>query len=285
MFLIPADFELQGKGAFDPVVKRSVFAGVDGNVIKISDNAEQGKLVQEGEELIVLQNPTLGAEIERVIGDIQTTHADILGKYKLRNKLKRSSATEEAEAARLESEIAALEEKKIGLKRTLDILQEKQARLRVTSPITGQILTWQVRTMLTNRPVAKGDVLLTVADPTKDWDLELKMPEDRMGHILRAMKEQGTHELDVEYVAMTDPGVTRWGKITEIHSIAEVHGEEGEKDNVVLIRVKINKDELITPPRPGATVTAKIHCGKTSLGYSLFHDLISWFQSRVLFRF
>jgi hypothetical protein len=285
MFLIPADFELQGKGAFDPVVKRSVFAGVDGNVIKISDNAEQGRDVSEGEELIVLQNPTLGAEIERVIGDIQTAHADIVGKNFLRGKLKRSSETQEIEAARLDSEIAALEERKIGLKKQLDILREKAARLHVTSPITGQVLTWQVRTMLTNRPVAKGDVLLTVADPTKDWDLELKMPEDRMGHILRAMKEQGTHELDVEYVAMTDPGVTRWGKIKEIHSIAEVHGEEGEKDNVVLIRVKINKDELITPPRPGATVTAKIHCGKTSLGYSLFHDLISWFQSRVLFRF
>jgi hypothetical protein len=32
-------------------------------------------------------------------------------------------------------------------------------------------------------------------------------------------------------------------------------------------------------------VTAKIHCGRTSLGYSLFHDLVAWFQSRILFRF
>jgi hypothetical protein len=95
------------------------------------------------------------------------------------------------------------------------------------------------------------------------------------------MNEQGTQELDVEYIAATDPGVTRWGKIGTIQNIAEVRGEEG---NVVLVRVKIDKNDLVTAPRKGATVTAKIHCGRTSLGYSLFHDLVSWFQSRILFR-
>jgi len=285
MFFVPADFELQGRGAFDPVVKRSVFAGVDGNVIKISDKAEQGEDVREGQELIVLQNPELGAQIEGLIGEVGTAESDILGKLDMRNKMPTLTIADRVEAARLDSEIAALYTKLASSKKQLKILQEKEARLVVKSPITGQVLTWQVRTTLTNRPVMKGEVLLTVADPTKEWDLEIKMPEDRMGHILRAMEEQGTRELDVEYVAMTDPGVTRWGKIKEIHSIAEVHGEEGEKDNVVLIRVQIDKDDLVTPPRPGATVTAKIHCGKTSLGYSLFHDLISWFQSRVLFRF
>ena len=177
----------------------------------------------------------------------------------------------------------------------LQILQQKQSRLIVKSPMAGQIFTWQVRDKLENRPVEKGQVLLSVADPAQDWDLELKMPEDRMGHIMKArqelrerLRQEGASEdeiaaadLDVEYIVATDPGVTHWGKIKEIQNIAEVRGEEG---NVVLVRVKIDKNDLLTAPRRGAGVTAKIHCGSASLGYSLFHDLISWFQSRVLFR-
>ena len=53
---------------------------------------------------------------------------------------------------------------------------------------------------------------------------------------------------------------------------------------MVLIRVKIDKQQLVTPSRgQGRRCTAQIHCGRTSLGYSLFHDLIAWFQSRSCF--
>jgi hypothetical protein len=187
----------------------------------------------------------------------------------------------ELQQAQIEGDLKGETQKLESLNAQIKILNNKIERLTVRSPMKGQILTWQVRDKLENRPVEKGQVLLTVADPTQDWDLELKLPEDRMGHILRAMQEQGTEALDVEYIAATDPGVTRWGKIKSIHNIAEVQGEEG---NIVLVRVKIDKSDLLTEPRRGATVTAKIHCGRTSLGYSLFHDLISWFQSRILFR-
>jgi hypothetical protein len=156
-------------------------------------------------------------------------------------------------------------------------------RLIVRAPISGKVLTWQPRDKLMNRPVEKGQVLLTIADVTKDWDLEIKMAEDRMGHILRAMEDSGSKELKVEYVVATDPNVTYVGTIKEVHSIAEVHGEEG---NVVLIRVKIDDpSQLVTPPRPGATVQAQIYCGRSSLGYRMFHDLIAWWQSKVMFRF
>ncbi len=36
--------------------------------------------------------------------------------------------------------------------------------------------------------------------------------------------------------------------------------------------------------RPGATVTAKVYCGRRSLGYVWFHDLLAFVQSRILFR-
>ena len=40
---------------------------------------------------------------------------------------------------------------------------------------------------------------------------------------------------------------------------------------------------FLKDPRPGASVTAKVHCGRRSIGYVWLHDLFEWFQSRVLF--
>lgn len=52
----------------------------------------------------------------------------------------------------------------------------------------------------------------------------------------------------------------------------------------MLIKVAIDKREL-PDPRPGATVTAKIYCGRRPLGYVYLHDLIAFIQSRIIFRY
>ena len=86
----------------------------------------------------------------------------------------------------------------------------------------------------------------------------------------------------MKYITNAKPGTTHLGTIKEIHRTAEIRGEEG---NTVLIRVAINKSELGSDLRPGADVTAKVRCGRASIGYSLFHDLFSFVQAKILFRF
>ncbi len=298
MFLIPADFELHARGTLEPVLKRDIFAGVEGTVVNISNRAEQGTDVTEGEPLITLENSDLANSITELVGRIESTKKKITGLTRQHSTMKQKPY-DPAQLAHLESEIAESKQIVKSYQNQYDIAVQKSQRLVVASPLAGTVLTWKASEKLIGRPVEKGQVLLSVADPTGDWELELKMPEDRMGHIVRAQRalreaNAGTsaspsdqQALTVEYIVATDPGNTHYGTIREIHSIAEVHGEDG---NVVLIRVTINKKDITienseSRPRPGATVTAKIHCGRTSLGYSLFHDLVSWFQSRVLFRF
>jgi hypothetical protein len=120
------------------------------------------------------------------------------------------------------------------------------------------------------------------------------MPEDRMGHILNARRQlQGKNpagaslaDLRVTFILATHPDLELSGTIKDIHTIAEVQGEEG---NIVLIKVAIDAKKMkelgINDLRPGATVMAKVHCGKTSVGYAWFHDVIAFVQSRVLFKF
>ncbi len=139
--------------------------------------------------------------------------------------------------------------------------------------------TWKVHELLINRPVTHGALLVTLVEPDGDWELELRMPEDRLGFITEAQAELGK-DLDVEYIAATNPGVTLQGKVQEVHSSAEVRGEDG---NTVLIDVAINKDD-VPVRRDGAGVTAQVHCGRAAIGYVWFHDLVSFVQSKILFR-
>jgi hypothetical protein len=87
--------------------------------------------------------------------------------------------------------------------------------------------------------------------------------------------------LEVDYVLATEPGVTHRGKVRLIAARAEVHGEEG---NTVLVKVDINKGDLDPEKlRPGASVSAKVHCGRRSIGYVYLHD--AWaFVQRQWFR-
>jgi hypothetical protein len=161
----------------------------------------------------------------------------------------------------------------------LELLARKRKQLEVRSPIDGEVVTWNVVDLLERRPVHRGDALITVADPSGDWELEVRMPEDRMGHIVRA-QQANDGSLDVEYILATDPGTSLAGRVKEVHRSAEVRGEEG---TTVLIKVSIDPGEL-SHPRPGAEVTARVHCGRRPLGYVWFHDLVAFVQSRILFR-
>jgi hypothetical protein len=185
-----------------------------------------------------------------------------------------------AKKAEVFSQIPPLDATLISLDEQLRILREEQANLKIVSPLSGIVTSWDVAKKLNRRPVKTGQALLEVADPKGDWELEVMMPEDRIGHISRAAKD---HEqpLRVTYFLATDPGTEHEGEIQEIHEAAEVRGEDG---NTVLVRVRIKQGDIPEYSRPGSGVTAKIYCGRHSIGYVWFHDLIAFVQSRILFR-
>jgi multidrug efflux pump subunit AcrA (membrane-fusion protein) len=180
-------------------------------------------------------------------------------------------------AAQLEREIESLESQR-------QLWETRRGDLEVTSPLDGVVVTWQVRDRLLLRPVEKGQVLLSIADKNGPWELEVHMPDDRLGHVNRAAREAEAagRDLVVDYILATDPGTRHRGTVREIHEQAEVRGEDG---NTVLVRVTIDPDKHEKEELgAGASVTARIACGKRSLGYVWFHDVLSFIQTQVLFR-
>ena len=158
------------------------------------------------------------------------------------------------------------------------ILNLHRAELTVRSPLAGKVLTWNVEPLLAARPVARGQQLMTVADVTGAWELDLHVPDDRIGHVLNARHAED-HPLRVEFVAATDPGKIYQTSVGKIAQTAE-SVQEGEPTVKVTATVEPN---TIHDPRPGAEVIAQIDCGRRSLGYVWFHDLIDAVRSWIYF--
>ena len=143
--------------------------------------------------------------------------------------------------------------------------------MRLTAPIDGVVATFRLEEKLRDRPVSRGEFLVEVMDDTSEWMLELHMPEHRMGHLLRAAQSSDEGILPVEYVLATDVATTFTGRLDtgEIASRSEVDDEFG---TVVRMRAMTDKNQLPVL-RIGAEATAKVACGRRSLGYVLFGDV------------
>jgi hypothetical protein len=201
------------------------------------------------------------------------------------------------EQDRLGGELLELRQEAQNIERELALLREKQRQLAILAPQRGQVVTWKVRDLLLHRPVSRGQGLLTLANPDGPWELELHLPERRLMHVQKVAgtlrvpssaepdrsPSDGTRSvpapIDVTFALWSHPGQTFRGRVVEIEQAAEVRGDEG---NTVLVRVAVDKQGL-PPLHDQTTVTAKIHCGRTSVGYAWFCDLIEAARTKVLF--
>ncbi len=185
MAVVPADFRLHAKGTLEPVLRRDVFAGIDGDRVT-EVLVEHGDIVKRDQVLARLVNYKLSEEITTVRGNVATT-SDQMERLQRQLTLTRQLAPEEQ--TRLAGEImekrAALE----ALRSSLRIYQSMEKELDIRSPDDGVVITWDVRNRLYMRPVQRGQVLMRIAQPTGPWQLELQMSEDRMGHITAAQNE------------------------------------------------------------------------------------------------
>lgn len=274
LVVIPADFKLESRGMLQPERRREVFAAVDGLITNV--RAEHGMQVQQGDVLAEMSNTDLDVALADVIGRLASTEEQI---RTIQRALYDDGRRSQEEQTRLNGQLLELRSNAASLARQVELYREKQKQLVVRSPIAGEVVTWQPREKLLQRTVQRGQELLTVVDPTSPWELELQLPESRAGHVAQAWENRGEDDLEVTFLLATHPGEEFHGRVVDIHETADA-GEEG---NTVLVRVAIDSDQL-PELRPGATVTAQVHCGKRPLGYVWFHDVYALIQSKILFR-
>ena len=274
MVLIPWEYRVEGTGVMTPFTQKEVFAPWNGTVTKVL--AVSGKHVEAGELLIVLEDKPLKAEYSAAEGELTTKRAlERTLKVELGNvatgRVQGQGRSVDEIAGQLEqtmTEVAALTKK-------VAILRERVDQLQVRAPISGTVATFQLDTLLNDRPVNRGEVLLEIKDETGPWRLELEVEEQRMGHLLDAQAARDLEELPIEFVLATDAEATFEGNLSLVDTRVNSSEEAG---SVVMVFATFDKEQLPRQPRIGADVRAKISCTDMSLGYVLFGDVVEFVQ-------
>ncbi|MFN5915998.1 MAG: efflux RND transporter periplasmic adaptor subunit [Planctomycetota bacterium] len=286
MFLIPMDFDLQGNGKLKPTVERQVFAHADGEVEAVL--VKHGQEVKKDQPLVKLKNNELEQQIQTTMGQYKQS---LQQAYGWKRQLDSATTLTEAERIRVQQDYNQAEQEAFNRQAELNLLVERQSKLDRLSPIDGLVTTWDVEKVLAARPVVTGQVLMTVADPDKPWEVEVMMPEKRMRYLdgafanERVVKtdDKGEKYLDVEIILMTKPDTKHYGKLYQpaVGQRAELDPEDGA---VVRLRCVPNDKALLEiSKRPGARVMADVKCGKRSVAFVVFYEVIEWIRANVLF--
>lgn len=280
MVFVPWNFNIHSPGKLQPIERRDVFAPIHGTITEVK--VRHGDRVKKGQPLLYLVDHDLAKERSRLVGEINAADAKITA---LRANQGGSTKLTPQERDRLIGEMLETRKRLEGLEDQLLNLDKKMKHTTIDAPIDGEITTWDLEHLLKERTVQPGPRLLSIANTDGPWEIELKMPEDRMGYLGEARAElrktAGHDKLPVTFHLATDPSQEFKGTIREIHLSAEVKAEEG---NTVLCKVDFNKEELKEGLRPGADIAGKVYCGRRALGFVIFHDLANWFRKTVWFK-
>ncbi|QDU47217.1 HlyD family secretion protein [Symmachiella dynata] len=273
--LVPGEFRLEGDGKLQPRIRRDLFASEAGTVRNI--RVDHGDRVHPGDVLVEMEDLNLESQLQKAQIELHRAESE----YNIKRNQRNAEGISEQEKIQITGDLMSLDANRESLKADVESLQQRKRNLNIISPIEGVVTTWGIEERIANRPVQPGTLLVSVADDQKSWVLEVKVPEDRVGHILRAQQElKPGEQLDVTYVLATNPERRYHGKVEKTAMITEVVEEEG---NVVLLTITPDPEDMPEKLRPGAEVKAGIICGERPLGYVYFHPAIDAFYYNVKF--
>jgi len=274
LVFVQTDFQLSCNGSLIPQQRELVFAKSPGLVEEVM--VEHGQKVEAGVPIIKLSDLNLDYQLSEIEGQITEVKESIRAIESSRLGTRRGD-----EESLQQENLMAHQAELTSLKQQQRIYRDRQEALVVTSPLAGQVMTWDVRKRLQNRTVGVVDQLMEIANVDGKWTLELDLPDRKVGHFMKRWNkaQEDDEPVDVEFILAAEPGVTHVGQVKAVGTSTEVNAAN-EHHLKILVDIDI---ESIDVRQSRSGVSAKIGCGKSSLGYSWFHPVQEFFQAKVLF--
>lgn len=278
---IPATLTVEAPARLATAIQRDIFATASGAVAEV--RVAQGDQVKQGDVLIVLADPELSLKLQQVRGEINATRQRLAAMAITRtDRTLRERGGDDrlplsAEQRQLEEQLASLDAQRL-------LLEARRDALTLRSPIDGQVLTPDVQSLLTSRPVERGQSLLTIADASSGWQLLADVPQRDIGAVVEAQRERndapedggsGAEEANVvaaSYRLSGDVDQSYPAHLLSVNAAAPLE-TEGLEDDAPPVQVRLAIDgEPPAAARPGMAATVRIDCGRRSLGYVWLHD-------------
>jgi multidrug efflux pump subunit AcrA (membrane-fusion protein) len=263
LVFVQGTLKVEGKGQLVPKKRGLVYAEMEGGVEGFPSYVKPGAHVTKGKDLVQMYDPNLGTKITELQAEImaaeQKYNSARAEELKLKG-VKGANPNTDQLAAVLREKIEA-QTTRASKSLQLRLLQKRtNANLRnpgeywVKSPMTGIILSSGFREKMTNRRVKPNEPILRIGDAgprLSDWEIELKIPQDEIGLILRAF-QKGAEEIDVELQLRSHRTRKYKGKLDRRHIASEAVPDRDpakETGPVVLASVRIHGDDIAADER------------------------------------
>jgi transcriptional regulator with GAF, ATPase, and Fis domain/multidrug efflux pump subunit AcrA (membrane-fusion protein) len=281
LLFFPKELKMKVDGVMRPTERQTVFSQFDGSIIRDVLVDEQSD-VEAGQVLLKLESPELDFKILELLGMIEKTELQrtiLIGRG---SRLLASGGQPGDREADL-NDIELLNAQLRNFEKQLNLLEEKKNLLDIKSPIKGTVITPQPKRRLANLPVTANVAVLEIVNPGGPWELDLKVPQHKIGYVTDAMSANPDRPLKVEFRLGTNPNLVLEGELIKVSQRA-VPSQAGNTEYRAWVQADARQfSQLQDELRTGAGVTAKIHCGTRSLGFVCFYQIIDWLRTRVFF--
>ncbi len=279
LFLIffPKELKMKVEGVMHPTQRQTIFSLTDGIITSV--NIEERGKVKQGEILLQLENPDLELQIQDAELRLETLQHQI-EEATAQLAMRRGDATERIEIG---GALELYRKRRENLQEQLALMEKKKSFQIITSPIDGTVVTPQPKRRLMNFPTTANLAVLEVADFEGPWQMELKIPQNKIGYVTEAQQAAKNQPLPVEFRIGTNPNLVLDGRLISVASRA-VPAESGVPEFRAIVEADGEQfQQLSDELRSGTGVTAKILCGKRSLGFVCFYQIIDWLRTKVFF--
>ncbi len=295
MIFVRWELTIEGRGSLWPKDRAIIYAppvGSGQGAVVSTVLIEHGDHVSKDQHLLTLESKDLEKEYRQVLGELDEAVSRLSYIATQLNK-----GPSPADKLQLMGEQAEYEIRRDTALQKKDVIDEQMKLLEVRSPIDGIVVSpYEVRRDLLQRPVEVGKELLQIADTQGEWVEEVEVPDDDMGPILQAMarlekeKAAGLKPADAAlvayFVSATDPEHRYYGYVQRKASSAQTKEGKHTVKLTVAFPPEVREDFLSRNQelRPGAEVRARVQCGKSSLAYVLFRDVVQVWHESIMFR-
>ena len=319
MVLVPYPHKMDAKGVFMPEQVKNVYAPHEGEILEIL--VKPGEMVEPGKPTVRLYSPELRERQGKLETDKATAQSTIL---LMTDALKGPDANRFQgieKLAQAEGTFRSSTDMLADMIRRNNLIENERGCFRAVAPksdlIRGidpgplMVLNDDNRSTMTRKTVRPNEPLLKLGATNGPWRGEIRIPQANIGHVMRAFKTDGLHEVDtvpnpqnpqmtvdkkylpVDVLFAGSPDSNYKGKLYESEVSQEAvpnKDDHNESAPVVMAYIKVDLEGLSEQERAvlfvaGQELHVKIRCGNRALGYSLFHGVWEWFYEKVIFFF
>ena len=255
-------------GVLQPVQRRDIHTIAEGQIVKFF--VDHGDRVKKDDKLFEQDSHDLDLKLVEINREIDSANNQIKSLESQRGR-----GLPPDERATISEKMSSLRDQVRFLEKHRQLLQEREESLIVNSKIDGKIVTWDVKSRLEGKPFPANAYVLTVADIDGDWQLEMKVPEGKVGYISRAAVDNDGNPLEATYHIATNPSKVLNGELIQVAERAEV-GQSGQKEFRAVITTDPSSREGL---KVGVGVTARVNCGKRPIGFVWTYQLVDYFRT------